>query len=72
MLLAVSLFCVNYFGSLRWLQKKESDWFYVETMKLDKALTAADIVIVEDEWILKDYVRYFSRARVIATDETGL
>lgn len=69
--LAVLLFSVNYFGSMRWLQKMQSDWFYVETMKLDKTLTAADIVFVEDEWILKDYVRYFTRARVIASDEPG-
>ncbi len=69
--IAVLLFCVNYFGSMRWLQKKESDWYYVETMKLDRTLTGADVVIVEDEWILKDYVRYFKRARVIVTDEPG-
>ena len=68
-LLSVSLFFVNYFGSMRWLQRSSSDWYYVEVKKLDPALTTSDIVVVENEWILKDYVRYFSNATVIATDE---
>ncbi len=68
-LLAVSLFVVNYFGSIRWLQRSSHDWYYVEVRNLDPTLTPADIVIVENEWILKDYVRFFSNANVIATDE---
>lgn len=68
-LLSVSLFVVNYFGSIRWLQRNSRDWYYVEVRNLDPTLTPSDIVVVENEWILKDYVRYFSNARVIATDE---
>ena len=67
--LSVSLFVINYFGSLRWLRRSSRDWYYVEVRKLDPTLTPADIVVVENEWILKDYVRYFSSANVIATDE---
>jgi len=70
-LLAVLLFVVNYFGSMKWLQKKTSDWYYVEVSKLDPTLTPSDIVYVTDEWILKDYVRYFSKATVIANDDPG-
>lgn len=69
--LSVSLFLINYFGSMRWLQKSSNDWYYTEVKKLDSNLTSSDIVVVENEWILKDYVRYFSKARVIATDEPG-
>lgn len=69
LIVCISLFIVNYFGSIRWLQNKESDWYYVEVQKLDPTLDANDVVVVENEWILKDYVRWFSRAKVIATDE---
>ncbi|HUQ67239.1 MAG TPA: hypothetical protein VM101_13845 [Flavitalea sp.] len=68
-IISISLFLVNFFGSIRWLQKSTSDWYYVEVKKLDTRLTADDIIVVENEWILKDYVRYFSKATVIATDE---
>jgi hypothetical protein len=68
-LLSVSLFIINYFCSIRWLQRKSRDWYYVEVRKLDPALASSDIVVVENEWILKDYVRCFSNAKVIATDE---
>jgi hypothetical protein len=70
-LLSVSLFLINYFGSIRWLQMASRDWYYIEVKKLDPGLTPRDIVLVEDEWILKDYVRYFSKATVIASDEPG-
>jgi hypothetical protein len=69
--LSASLFVINYFGSIRWLQDINSDWFYAEVKKLDPSLTADDVVIVEDEWIMKDYVRRYSKAKVIATDEPG-
>lgn len=70
-LLSVSLFLINYFGSIRWLQKSSRDWYYTEVKELDPALTSSDIVFVVDEWIMKDYVRYFSKATVIATDDPG-
>ena len=68
-ILSLSLFLVNFFGSMQWLQKSSSDWYIIEIKKLDPGLTASDIVVVENEWILKDYVRYFSKAKVIATDD---
>lgn len=70
-ILSLCLFLVNFFGSMRWLKNSNSDWYYVEVKKLDPDLISADVVIVEDQWILKDYVRYFSKAKVIATDEPG-
>jgi hypothetical protein len=66
--MVVMLFAINYFGSIRWLQRLDNDWFYVEIKKMP-ALTRGDVVIVENQWILKDYVRYYSPATVIATDE---
>lgn len=67
-ILAVVLFAINYTGSMKWLQRAENDWYYVEVKKISGA-GAGDLVIIEDNWILKDYVRYFTSAEVIATDE---
>jgi hypothetical protein len=69
--LAISLCAINYFGSMRWLQKASYDWYYTKVKELAPAIGGNDVVIVENEWILKDYVRYFTRAKVIATDEPG-
>jgi hypothetical protein len=53
---------------MRWLQRLQYDWYYVEVKKLPD-LQRGDLVIVENQWILKDYVRYYTPATVIATDE---
>lgn len=65
------LFTVNYFGSLRWLKDPERDWYHQEVAEIGKKLKPGDLVVVEDEWILKDYLRYYTPARVIALDETA-
>lgn len=62
------LFAINYFGSIEWLQKINNDWYYVEVKKMP-VVTPGDVVIVENQWILKDYVRYYTPATVVATDE---
>ncbi len=70
-ILAVLMFCINYFGSLRWLQDISNDWYYHEVSKIKDTVSANDLVIVDNEWILKDFVRYYTQARVLATDEPG-
>jgi hypothetical protein len=60
----VLLFCINYFGSMRWLQNSNNDWYYIETKKLSKTIKPGQTVTVDD-WILEDYLRYFTRAKVI-------
>lgn len=70
-ILAASLACINFFGSIRWLQDRENDWFLVETRKIAPAVKPGDIIVVENEWILKDYLKYYTPATIIATDEPG-
>jgi hypothetical protein len=69
-ILSVSLFTINYFGSMRWLQNINDDWFFKEVQEI-KTAGPSDLVIMEDQWILKDYVRYYTPAMVIADDEPG-
>lgn len=65
--LAVLLFFINYAGSLHWLRSFSNDWYYQQVQQL--SVKPGDLVIVEEKWILKDYVRYYHNAEVIATDE---
>lgn len=70
-LLLVLTFSVNYFGSIRWLQDINNDWYYRETENIKKYVSANDLVIIDNNWILKDFVRYYTKASVLATDEPG-
>ncbi len=69
--LPVVMFVVNYFGSMRWLQDANNDWYYNETKKINELVSPGDLIIVDNEWILKDYLRYYTEATIIATDEPG-
>jgi len=68
---ALTVFSINFFGSLRWLQDINNDWYYRETCKIRNDVGANDLVVVDNEWILKDFIRYYTQARVLATDEPG-
>jgi hypothetical protein len=70
-ILALCLFCINFFGSLRWLQSSENDWYFIQTKKISASIQPGDVIVVEDEWILKDYLRHYTAATIIATEEPG-
>lgn len=63
-LIAVLLFCINWFGSLRYMQNLKNDLYYVKTEKLKSVLTSETTVIFQDGWLLKDFVDYFTGATV--------
>lgn len=67
LILAIMLFVINYFGSIRWLRSFTNDWYYQEIHKIEAR--EADLIIIRDKWMLKDYARYFTTAHVIAADE---
>ena len=62
--LAFLLFCINYFGSMRWMQHKENDWYYVKTETIQNAAKQNDLVILQNGWILKDFLHYFTKLSV--------
>ncbi len=62
--LASLLFCINYFGSMRWMQDKKNDLYYVNTATLQKEVTQNDLVILQSAWILKDFLHYFTAIKV--------
>ena len=63
------VFFINYLGSMRWLQDSKNDWYYNETQKIERVVAPGDLIIVDNEWILKDYLRYYTEATIVATDE---
>lgn len=70
LVIAAALFFVNYLGSIRWIGDHSNDWYYQEMKKLP-AVSSRDLIIVREEWILKDYMRYFTPAEVLSDDEPG-
>jgi hypothetical protein len=64
LVLASLLFCINYFGSMRWMHDKKNDMYYVNTATLQKEVMQNDLVILQSAWILKDFLHYFTDINV--------
>ncbi|MFM9909909.1 MAG: hypothetical protein ACKVOW_11195 [Chitinophagaceae bacterium] len=58
--LATMLFVINYFGSIRWMQHKENDLYFVKASTIQKITRPKDLVILQSAWILKDFLKYFT------------
>ena len=63
--LALSIFIVNFFGSIRPLMKLENDWYYHKIIPIKDTATTKDLVLLQDGWILKDFMDYFGKAKVL-------
>ncbi len=63
-IIAVCLFVINYFGSVRYLLNLENDLYYTKIQPVKDKLTERDAVLLQDKWILKDFVEYYTPARV--------
>lgn len=62
--MAICLFAVNFFGSVRYLLHLENDLYYVKTEPVKNTITANDGVLLQDAWILKDFLEYYTPAQV--------
>lgn len=61
-ILAVLLFAVNYFGSLRWMESLDNDLFYRKVQYIRTNSHPGDIILLRDDWQLEDYVNRYSPA----------
>lgn len=68
-LLAICLFAINYFGSIRALQHKENDWYYVKAKAISDLAGKNDLVILQNSWILEDFLHYFTDLQVEAVPQ---
>ncbi len=62
--LSLSLLVVNYFGSVRWLQHLDNDWYYTKVVPVQKIVSDKDVILLQQGWILKDFLNYFTKADV--------
>jgi len=51
---------------MRWMQHKENDWYYVKTETIQNAVKQNDLVILQNGWIIKDFLHYFTKLNVQA------
>ena len=62
--LSLSLLIINYFGSIRWLQDLDHDWYYLKVKPVQEFIKKNDVVLLQQGWILKDFIEYFTKADV--------
>lgn len=73
--LALSLFIVNYTGSIKWLKDKENDLYYIKIKELEKIVQPEDVFVLEKTWILDEYISGFLGNMVYSSSDfeiTGL
>ncbi len=63
------LFCINYFGSIRWMQHKEYDLYYVKTQRVQELASPKDVVVLQEGWIVGDFLHYYTRLNVQSVPE---
>lgn len=72
-LLATLMFVVNYFGSIRYIQDIKNDLYYAKVEPIKDVATDKDLVLLQNGWLLKDFLEYYSKAAVedIPVTDTG-
>lgn len=63
--LSILLFCINYFGSIRWMKNIEYDLYYQKVKPLIGKTSQKDIILVQDAWILIDFLKYYTSSKSI-------
>jgi hypothetical protein len=66
MLTAALLFTINFFGSMKWLGKQQFDLYFKKVEPLSVVAAPGDLVLVQDGWILKDFMIRYLKASVIS------
>ncbi|PWT97814.1 MAG: hypothetical protein C5B52_13290 [Bacteroidetes bacterium] len=62
--IALSLFVINYWGSVKWLLNIENDIFYAKTKTVCNQADPADILLLEDNWITDGYLKRCTHAKL--------
>ena len=64
-IISVLLLVVNFFGSIRWMLHLKNDWYYTKIEKVQNVVTPKDVILLQDGWILKDFLKYASKATIV-------
>lgn len=65
-ILSLLLLVINYFGSIRWILDIDNDLYYEKTEPVKDEASSKDLIILQDGWIIKDFLTYYTRADVEA------
>jgi hypothetical protein len=64
-ILSVILFTINYFGSIVLMQDITNDLYYEKVKSLRNVVNPKDIIVVQDAWILQDFLEYYTEAHEV-------
>jgi hypothetical protein len=62
--IAVLLFVINLTGSIKPMQDIKNDIGYARIEKLRGAATENDLVVVQNPWLLKEFLEYYTKSRI--------
>ncbi|HYF33173.1 MAG TPA: hypothetical protein VD993_18740 [Chitinophagaceae bacterium] len=70
--IAVLLMVINYTGSIKPMRDISNDIGYARIEKVKAAATENDLVIIQDPWLLKEFLEYYTKAHVeVIPKESG-
>lgn len=67
--IAVLLFAINYFGSIKWMGDFKNDLFYQKAQLLNKATTQQDLILLKNKWIILDYLDRYTKTPTLEIPE---
>lgn len=71
-LIALILVVINYTTSIRPMQDINNDYGYARIQKLQQTATPNDLVIVQNPWLLTEFLEYYTPAPVRVVPEPAL
>jgi len=66
-LISILLFVVNFFGSIRYILDLDNDLYYAKTKPIKDVATNKDMILLQDGWIIGDFLSYYTPAEVRVT-----
>jgi hypothetical protein len=70
--LVITLFSINWWGSMKYMRDLNNDLYYVQVKQLDRHLTENTLAVFQDGWILKDFIDYFTPADIIVSPQDSV
>jgi hypothetical protein len=70
--IVILLFVINYAGSIYWMKDINNDSVYVKIKNVAAVSTSKDVILLQDPWLLEDFLEQYSSARVMRIPEEYL
>jgi hypothetical protein len=63
--IALLLFIINYWGSIYWMKDINNDIVYVKTKKLKENAGAADVILLQDPWLISYFLEHYTKSTIL-------